>query len=423
MRDIIKKLEELNIEKKVVKEDLADMAQQAEMDHEVQMARGDLYKAAKYAVSIHKMMKDISEMEGIDGWVASKITKAADYLGSVKHYMESQYVQDVELAVVPVAGDMTDAMTMPEESIEEVHEAKDCGPGMYYCKTDKKCKPIPKGMTVKKDGELVKEAEEKPDMGKLLTALKKKLKDEGGAAGMDPLKKIAKEMGIDLTPAMLSSMDGISKHKHGDYILEDFDSSHPDYQSHMQNETDKDEVMSIIKKHPEEAKKMMQAGDVFEIYGKDLYNKLFDYMANESGKYMGGSDIDPVNEINDMLDGFGLLDLPNDAIGYGEDVNEAPMNTNFMKQMSKMQGKQNTMSQQDMINSIISKLPRDNAEKGIDGAAKPQDMPMVKKPKINPVTRQKMVNKMAKDPYGADMTTGRKDGRLMQSKFENWGKK
>ena len=143
MRDIIKKLEELNIEKKVVKEDLADMAQQAEMDHEVQMARGDLYKAAKYAVSIHKMMKDISEMEGIDGWVASKITKAADYLGSVKHYMESQYVQDVELAVVPVAGDMTDAMTMPVESIVEVLEAKDCGPGMYYCNSDNKCYPIP----------------------------------------------------------------------------------------------------------------------------------------------------------------------------------------------------------------------------------------------------------------------------------------
>jgi len=69
------------------------------------------------------MMKDISEMEGIDGWVAAKITKAADYLGSVKHYMEGQMMADVELAVVPVAGDMTDAMTVPEEeAVEEVHE-------------------------------------------------------------------------------------------------------------------------------------------------------------------------------------------------------------------------------------------------------------------------------------------------------------
>ena len=126
MRDIIEKLEELNVEKEQLDEGhMSDMAHEAEKDHEVQMARSDLYKAAKYAVSIHKMMKDVSEMEGIDGWVASKITKASDYLGSVKHYMEGQMMQDVELAVVPVAGDMTDAMDVPQESIEEVHESND----------------------------------------------------------------------------------------------------------------------------------------------------------------------------------------------------------------------------------------------------------------------------------------------------------
>ena len=122
MRDIITKLEELNVEQEQLNEGLADMAHEAEKDHEVQMARSDCYKSAKYAVSIHKMLKDVSEMEGIDGWVASKLTKAADYLGSVKHYMEGQAMQDVELAVVPVAGDMTDAMTLPQESVEEVHE-------------------------------------------------------------------------------------------------------------------------------------------------------------------------------------------------------------------------------------------------------------------------------------------------------------
>ena len=125
MRDIITKLEEINVEKPQLNEGLGDMAHEAEKDHEVQMARSDCYKSAKYAVSIHKMLKDVSEMEGIDGWVASKLTKAADYLGSVKHYMEGQIMQDVELAVVPVAGDMTDAMTMPQESIEEVHEAEE----------------------------------------------------------------------------------------------------------------------------------------------------------------------------------------------------------------------------------------------------------------------------------------------------------
>ena len=40
---------------------------------------------------------------------------------------------------------------------EEVQlEAKDCGEGMYYCREDKKCKPIPKGYHEREDGYLVK---------------------------------------------------------------------------------------------------------------------------------------------------------------------------------------------------------------------------------------------------------------------------
>ena len=61
---------------------------------------------------------------------------------------------------------------------------------------------------------------EEADMGKLLKALKKKLSDEGGAAGMKPLKDVAKGMGVDLTPEMLKGMDGIKQHRDGDYILE-----------------------------------------------------------------------------------------------------------------------------------------------------------------------------------------------------------
>mgnify|MGYP000474679778 CR=1 FL=1 len=138
MRDIINKLEELNVEKpQQLNEGLGELAHEAEKDHEVQMARSDLYKTAKYAVAIHKMLKDVSEMEGIDGWVQAKITKAADYLGAVKHHMEGEIMQDVELAVVPVAGDMTDAMTMPQESTEEVYEAEERD---YICVHAKKGK-------------------------------------------------------------------------------------------------------------------------------------------------------------------------------------------------------------------------------------------------------------------------------------------
>ena len=62
--------------------------------------------------------------------------------------------------------------------------------------------------------------DEEADMGKLLKALKKKLSDEGGAAGFKPLKDVAKSMDVDLTPEMLKGMDGIKQHRDGDYILE-----------------------------------------------------------------------------------------------------------------------------------------------------------------------------------------------------------
>jgi len=60
----------------------------AERDHEVQMARAELYKLAKYAIKLHDMLKGVSEAEGIEGWMQSKITKAADYIGSVYHTLD-----------------------------------------------------------------------------------------------------------------------------------------------------------------------------------------------------------------------------------------------------------------------------------------------------------------------------------------------
>jgi hypothetical protein len=73
---------------KKVNEGLGDMAHMAERDHEVQMARAELYKIAKYAIKLHEMLKGVSEAEGIEGWMQSKITKAADYVGSVYHTLE-----------------------------------------------------------------------------------------------------------------------------------------------------------------------------------------------------------------------------------------------------------------------------------------------------------------------------------------------
>jgi hypothetical protein len=51
------------------------------------MARSDCYNAAKYAIELHKLLKNVSEQEGLDGWVSEKITLANDYLRTVTEYL------------------------------------------------------------------------------------------------------------------------------------------------------------------------------------------------------------------------------------------------------------------------------------------------------------------------------------------------
>ncbi len=54
-------------------------------DHEGAMAKADLYKLANYSF---KLFKKIEPEQQLEGWVQAKITKAADYIASVYHYLE-----------------------------------------------------------------------------------------------------------------------------------------------------------------------------------------------------------------------------------------------------------------------------------------------------------------------------------------------
>ena len=72
---------------------IGDDAHAMHQDHEVQMARSDCYNAAKYAIELHKLLKNISEMEGLDGWVSEKITLANDYLRTVAEYLRHQELE------------------------------------------------------------------------------------------------------------------------------------------------------------------------------------------------------------------------------------------------------------------------------------------------------------------------------------------
>ena len=86
--------------KKQLDEKLSELAVVADADHEVQMARGELYKIADYAIKLHGLLKNVSEAEGLEAWQQSKITKAADYIGSVYHALE--YDQKV---MTPIASE------------------------------------------------------------------------------------------------------------------------------------------------------------------------------------------------------------------------------------------------------------------------------------------------------------------------------
>jgi len=123
MRDVLDRLN------KIINEgQLGSMADRVELDHEVQMARADLYKLAKYSIKLHDMLKNVSELNGIDGWQASKITKAADYIGSVYHSMDAE-TGDAEAEMDALAD-----VIMPAEHDHKV--CADCGDKMHEPTTD-----------------------------------------------------------------------------------------------------------------------------------------------------------------------------------------------------------------------------------------------------------------------------------------------
>lgn len=90
-------------------------------DHEVAMAQSQLYSIAKYAIQLHNMLDNVSELEG---WVQSKITLAQDYIDAVAHYLEHEMVmaQDEPMTMADVSGG-----ELPEEEPEESATMEELG--------------------------------------------------------------------------------------------------------------------------------------------------------------------------------------------------------------------------------------------------------------------------------------------------------
>ena len=54
----------------------------------------DLFKNCEIRPLNLKMLKNVSEEQGLEGWVQAKITKSADYMSSVKHPLEYDMAGD-----------------------------------------------------------------------------------------------------------------------------------------------------------------------------------------------------------------------------------------------------------------------------------------------------------------------------------------
>ena len=99
-------------------EDHDDMDREYDDDHnpeeedpsEIHMARAELKKILEYA---GKLYDKIDELEGLEGWVASKITKASDYISSVYHWLDYEQEDTFE--------------DDDEDEYEDEYEDEDCG--------------------------------------------------------------------------------------------------------------------------------------------------------------------------------------------------------------------------------------------------------------------------------------------------------
>ena len=73
-----------------------------EDDHEGSMAKRQMFKTAQYAAEIFDNIQDGDEFPA---WIQSKMTKIADYIGAVKHYLEYDHIMGEKLDKDATAGD------------------------------------------------------------------------------------------------------------------------------------------------------------------------------------------------------------------------------------------------------------------------------------------------------------------------------
>ena len=168
---------------KKIHEDHKEIASGKKVDDEGYMARSELDSIERAVKNLRKTIK--SGKQQLPAWVQSKITKASDYIDTASEYLQSDEEIDEEISMqinrddaakqrrrnlVSKKLDSSDGEKYAAKNIaqklggtgaqlpkfnkeeislvEKILGEEKCGKGMYWCNTDKVCKPLPEGMKV-----------------------------------------------------------------------------------------------------------------------------------------------------------------------------------------------------------------------------------------------------------------------------------
>jgi hypothetical protein len=90
-----------------------EMTPDGEIDREGRMAKRQLSDISKYAQDLDQMLQDETQLEA---WVQAKLTKAADYIKTVRHYVEYGMEEGAYDQVMP---QMEPEMAPPMDDVQE----------------------------------------------------------------------------------------------------------------------------------------------------------------------------------------------------------------------------------------------------------------------------------------------------------------
>lgn len=93
-----------------------DMTPDGEIDREGRMAKRQLADISEYAQDLSQMLQDETQLEA---WVQAKLTKAADYIKTVKHYVEYGMEEGAYDQVVPQMEPEMPPMVQNEPEMDE----------------------------------------------------------------------------------------------------------------------------------------------------------------------------------------------------------------------------------------------------------------------------------------------------------------